>query len=235
MRFAKYQETKDFLLHKTQPHPLVAEFADWFFQEYSAKLLNIDIYAFDPDDQGIRHYWLLIIVETRVNDFEGTNLPAEVIFNIKNKFVELSTKHNFANEHKINNKSNYIQRTTKRNFPQIKNLENISNVTLYIFSKEARRTIAEGTLDEATIFLKGKYPEIFRLQVWNPLAIIYHTDTQIFENKNNGKNEKIMNDYFEFIKNYDELNFFTEPITGVFVSQETLDRSFMGQLYYYFK
>ena len=87
MRFAKYQETKDFLLHKTQPHPLVAEFADWFFQEYSAKLLNIDIYAFDPDDQGIRHYWLLIIVEIRVNHFEVTTLPAEVLFNIKIKFV----------------------------------------------------------------------------------------------------------------------------------------------------
>lgn len=42
-----------------------------------------------------------------------------------------------------------------------------------------------------------------------------------------------MDIYFGFIKKYDELNLFPAPLTGIFVSQETLNRSYSGKLYYY--
>jgi hypothetical protein len=237
MRFFIYQETKDILLQKVKPSSLISEFGDWFFQEYSTKLLNIDIHAYRPKNEDVR-YGLSIITESHVESFKDArlpDLPAKDVTNIKNKFIELSTKHNFANEHKINKKDNSIQSTTKRNFAQLKNLENIVNVTLYVFSAEAKTSMIWGTIEEATAFLRSKYPEILRLQIWTPIAIIYNTDAQAAENENKGINKTIMNDYFGFIKMYDELNFFTEPISGLFVSQETLNRSFMGELHYYMR
>ena len=235
IRFAKYQETKDFLLHKAQPSPLISEFANWFLQKYSARLLNIDIEAFKPSELDLK-YSLSIIIENRTGNFKESDLSIESKNDIKNKFIELSTKYNFANEHKINNKDNYIERTTHRNFAQIKNLENVEYVFLSFFSEEAKTAFINGTLDEATIFLKNKYPEILWLERWqNNMAVIYHTDAQSDENDKKGINKMIMNDYFEFIKKHDELNFFTKPLTGIFVSQETLNRNYMGKLYYYMR
>lgn len=233
IRFVKYQETKDILLHKVKPSPLISEFTEWFYQEYSAKLLNIDIEAFKPNKLDSK-YSLSIIIENRTGSFREADPSVKNKNDIKNKFIELSTKFNFAKENKVDHKDNYIKRTTKRKFAQIKNLEDIEYVFLRFFSEEAKTAIINGTLEEATFFLKSKYPEILRLQRReNNIAIIYHTDIQATNNQENDINITIMNDYFAFIKKYDELNFFTKPLTGIFVSQETLNRSFMGELFYY--
>lgn len=216
IRFVKYQETKNFLLQKTQPPPLILEFASWFFHEYSANLLNIDIYAYEPNSQNVRKYRLSIIIETRTDNFKDIGVYLENIVSIKNKFIELSTKYNFANEHKINNKNSYIERATKRNFAQLKKLENIVDIPVYIFPEVARLAIIKETLDEATTFLKSKYPEIFKLATWKEnLVVMYHSGIQAKENEEKGVNQVIMNDYFKFIKRYDELNLFSFPIANV--------------------
>lgn len=231
MRFAKYQETKDILLQKIKPSPLISEFADWFYQEYFARLLNIDIFVFSPHSSDIK-YSLSLIIESRTGSFKSGDLSTERRINIKDKFIELSEKHNFANDHKINNKDNFIKQTTKRSFPQIKNFTDIEHLSLCFFYEAAKAIIIEETLKEKMESLKKKYPEIFKLQCWqNNIAVIYHTDAQIAENTEKNVNNAIMNDCFEYLKKYDELNLFTLPLTGIFLSTETLRG---GNLYDYF-
>ena len=210
----KYQETKDILLQKTKPTPLVSEFADWFSQEYYAKLLNIDFTKYNLNGLDVKHS-LIIIIDDRTGKIKYPELSLEYRIHIKEKFIELANKYNLA---------------------KLQNLGEIENISVCIFSDTSQIVIMEKTIEEATIFLKKKYPEIFILQRWhNSMAIIYHSDTQAEENEKIGINKMIINDFFAFVKKHDDVNCFKQPPSGIFVSQETLNRSYLGKLHYYMR
>lgn len=162
MRQIKYQETKDILMHKIKPSPLVSEFSEWFYHKYFAKLLNIDLEVIQPSNLELR-YSLLIIIENQAGSFKKTDISINHQVEIKEKFAELSVKHNFEN---INNPNDIVL------------------ISLCFFYEKVKSALIQETLDQATIFLKSKYPEILWLERWQDnIAVIYHTDDQSDENE----------------------------------------------------
>ena len=206
----KFQETKNMILKKVQQDPVTTEFAAWFLQEYSATLLNIELSKFKPDDP---HYLLLLIFENDRHLMQSGEIPKKHVTPILNKFIELSGKHHFSN---------------------IKTIEELY-LAYCDFSYTVEVLAIEESLDEATTFLKEKYPEISSLQtsLGTTIAVIYYLDSQANENKENDTNKTILDEYFAILKKYDDLNRFSKPLSSVFVSQETLDRHYNGKLFYY--
>jgi hypothetical protein len=65
-------------------------------------------------------------------------------------------------------------------------------------------------------------------------VVFYYSDLDIAINESKGISKSITSDYYEILKKYDELNYFTrENIRLKFDSKENLDKNYAGSFFYY--
>ena len=103
------------------------------------------------------------------------------------------------------------------------------------FSKEARSEANKKAVKGFTKQIKSEYPVVWDVYgVFDSLIVFYCSDNEIEENRKSGVTEAIQNRYYEAVKQFDEMNYFTRGKLEIkFDSKENLDKNFDGSLYNY--
>ena len=194
---------------------MLIEFADWFMETFSAKVLNIEFSKLKS--QKTNRYRLYVIVEN-TEDYQKMYIETfkpkeEYQRQIASKFQEIALKYKFANK------------------AQLENLFVIYND----FSEEAKTETNWKAAKEVKNFLKRKYSVVWDvISIFSGSVVFYYSDFDIAINENNGISKSIANDYYNILKKYDELNYFTrEKISIKFDSKENLDKNYAGSFFYY--
>lgn len=210
-----YKETKQIVLGNANRSPLLIEFADWFMRTYSAKVLNIEFSRLKRSASG--RYRLYVILDNTEDYKKGGKVGSkeENQKQIAAEFQRLAIKHQFATEE------------------QLRDLF----VTYNDFSEEAKTEANWRAIDEVRRLVKSKYPTVWDvISMFSRAVVFYYADSEIALNKQSGMSEKIIDDYYSVLRNYDELNYFTRDNLRVrFDSKENLDKNYAGSLAYYIK
>lgn len=212
---AIYKETKKIVLGKSKRSPMLIEFADWFMETFSVKVLNIEFSKLKSPKTN--RYRLYVIVEN-TEDYQKMYIETfkpkeEYQRQIASKFQEIALKYKLANK------------------AQLENLFVIYND----FSEEAKTETNWKAAKEVKNFLKRKYSVVWDvISIFSGSVVFYYSDFDIAINENNGISKSIANDYYNILKKYDELNYFTrEKISIKFDSKENLDKNYAGSFFYY--
>lgn len=119
-------------------------------------------------------------------------------------------------------------------FPIDKRIKNIF-VVFYDFSKEARSEANKKAVIGLDEKIKSKYPIVWKVYgVFDSFFVFYYLDKDVEENEKSGVSKTIRTMYYNAVKQFDEMNYFTsDNLTIKFDSKENLDKNFNGSLYNY--
>lgn len=122
------------------------------------------------------------------------------------------------------------------NFTNSSNLSNLF-VAYNDFSEEAKADANWSAIKEAKHFLKQKYcnDSLWHVEAeFSAVVVFYLRDSDIILNDKKGINGKVKLDYFNILKKYDELKYYTfDNFIIAFDSKENLDKNYEGNLFYY--
>lgn len=210
-----YNETKKIKCGELKMSPLLKELSEWLEDEFKVKTLN---FRFEVIRISKRNKFRLSIVVDNKEDYEKMD-PDFFQQNeeVKN-FIALKFK-GFALKH---------------NFPINKRIKNIF-VVFRDFSKEARSEANERAVKGFSEEIKSRYPNVWSVYgVFDSLIVFYYLNIDVEINKNNGVNEAVRAQYYQAVKQFDEMNYFTlGNLDMKFDSKENLDENYDGNLYSY--
>ena len=105
------------------------------------------------------------------------------------------------------------------------------------FSEEAKTAANWNAIKKANNYLKRKYrnDSLWYVEAeFSSVVIFYLNESDISRNDENGISRKIKMDYFNILKKYDEMNYYTlDNFVMTFDSKENLDKNYEGNLFYY--
>ena len=210
-----YQETREIVIGQRAKSQLLVELSDWFMDKYSVQIIN---FLFDKvPGPNSKRYRLYVIIE---NEADKKKLQPDIFHPIEKyqkqiakKFQQLALKYKFIDKAKL------------------KDLF----VAFNDYSDEAKTMANWKAIEEAKEKIERKYSSVWGLlAMFSSTVVFYFSDSQIQENDENGLSEKIKNDYYEILKKYDEMDYYTiENFVIKFDSKENLDKNYEGNLYYY--
>jgi hypothetical protein len=225
-----YFDTKLVKQGKKHLEPVFQELADWIFETFGSRPLNVYYDKIEVDKNRPR---LSIIFEhyedvPKFRDKIG-NYDSEKQKVIADKFRQLLKGGANAN-------GNYFSRLFKKAEHSIYNTDRL----LVIFTafepiarEETNGKIPKATIEKLKTELKSKniweiYPE------FASTTYFFYTDQQIEEAKGNGTTEMMKKQYYDLLKKYDEFDY-VKPDTFflTFDSKENFDKTYQGNWFYY--
>jgi hypothetical protein len=210
-----YEETEKIKLGRLDQSPLLKDLSDWFAQRFKVKVLN---FRFDTIRISKRNRFRLSIIVDNKNDYEKM-VPDELQ---NNEIIENLVAVEFKSL------------TQKHGFPIDKRVKNIF-IVFYDFSIEVMTKANERVVEGFRKQIKAEHPSVWEIyEAFDSLVVFYYLGNQVEENRRNGISETIRDSYYEAVKQFDEMNYFTRKnIEITFDSKENLDKNFEGNFYYY--
>ncbi len=192
--------------------------------------------------------FLEIIYGVKAIDFILETMPGpkcrykfrlQVILSSNDDYEKMRTKDtiNYDPEIQINIAKKYCELLNSQKWLDKYNPEEIF-VCYCDFSSELRTNTIRLADKEAIPFILEKYAhsDIWKIcSSFSYLYIFFINDVNIEQYSKDGTCERIKNDYFGYIKKYDEFNCYLDGYNIVFDSKENVDKNYAGNLYYYFK
>jgi hypothetical protein len=209
-----YNQTRDIKLGRIKPSPGFLMLSEWLAKQYGIKMLNAEFSRLPNLKETYRLYIIL-------DSTEDYNKMHSGRFKMNKSYQETIAR-NFA---RIALKTKLAEPTTLKNVYVVYN----------DFSEEAK-TDANWKADKKfRIILKDKYVDVWDvLAMFSSTVVFFYTESQISKNKRDGNTKRIREDYFELLKKYDEMKYYTKKnIIVKFDSKENLDKNYEGSLFYY--
>ena len=225
-----YFDTKLVKQGKKQLEPAFQELADWVFDTFGTKPLNIYYDKIEVDKNRPRlniifeYYDSVLKFRDKIGNYDSAKQKM-----IADKFKQILGAEANAN-------GNYLTRL----FKKVEHHTYDTNRLLVIFDafepiarEEVNGKIPKETIDNLKKELKSKdiweiYPE------FASTTYFFHTDKQIEDAKRNGTTEEMKKQYYDLLKKYDEFNYI-KPDTFflTFDSKENFDKTYQGNWFYY--
>ena len=209
-----YAKTKHIVLGKAEKSALLIEFADWLRGKFSVNLINFE---YDRIDDPQRSYRLYLILNSKSDKERFFSKPF-----VKNRRYEKAVSNHFR---LLAQKHGYSESQALKNF----------FVAYSDFSEEAQTLANWQAIEMARPIIKQAYPEVWELMaIFSSTVVFYYLDSQIHENAESGVSRSIFEDYFQILKKFDELDYYTSGnFTMKFDSKENVDQNYQGSLFYY--
>ena len=224
-----YKDTKLIRQGKRFLETPFKELAEWINKEFSVSVLNIYYDVIKPSDRPR----LNVVFEFINDEFKFKNGEAGGYNEDKQKIIATKFKELIKN-----------YKPTEKNWFQ--KLFNISTnefdtyniwVTFASFEYVAKQEAGGNIPDREIQKLKTKLNDKNIWEISNSsgyLTIFYYTETQAI--KNTGIIERVRNEFFEIISQYNEFNYFTKDNLFIFLdSKENFDKNYDSNWYYYYK
>jgi hypothetical protein len=220
-----YEETKKIALGKKKLSPIAQDMRNWFQERFNAWMINYDYVRIDApkhEEYPFHRYRLRIIFNSR-KDFEPLIQHKEPAFlampdpdiaqQIMNEFGIQTQKHD-------NVRIEYPSRIF---------------VVFTDFSDEVKTEANYKAIKIAEDLIEKKYPGVWHVEAeFDHVIVFYFNDNDIDVNLKNGISEKIKSDYYDILKRFDKLGYWTYgEFHVIFDSKENLDKNYEGSLFYY--
>ena len=209
-----YEKTKQIVLGKIEKSALLTEFADWLGEKFSVNLINFE---YDRIDNPQRSYRLYLILNSKSDKEKFFSKPF-----VKNRKYEKAVSNHFR---LLAQKHGYSEQQALEKF----------FVAYSDFSEEAKTLANWQAVEKAKPIIKQACSEVWEVMaMFSSTVVFYYLDSQIHENAESGVSGSISEDYFQILKKFDELDYYTSGnFTMKFDSKENVDQNYQGSLFYY--
>lgn len=215
---SEYFETCELKRNAQVMNELYTGLADFIFQTYNVEMINC---MYDRNGKTPRLNIVVNTTEQFLNMHEHTSG-----YPMYNKKYQNQIAQKFAELVKAKRRDSSY--SAAKPFIFFTNFENEAQI------RANREMLKNHRMD-----LLHKYREH---QLWNIAGIsgsstvFYFLDRDIEFNEQNGVSENLSNDYYQWLKPYDEFNYFNAHNFKIyFDSKENVDKNYEGNMYYYFK
>ncbi len=206
-----YNQTKDMLLGRAKPGPLLVEFSDWFMQTCSGRMLNFQFSKLPgPGESRYRLYVIL------ANRGDHRRIFAGYEGQIADQFRRLALKHRFADESLLEHLF-----VAYNDFPQ-----------------EAQTEANWKATPQLKAWALARYPAVvWTVQAaFSTSVVFYYSDSDIAASEASGVSRALTNEYYALLKRHDELHAFADGDMHLrFDSKENVDKNYAGSLFSYFQ
>ncbi len=226
-----YKVTKSIKLGKRVLESPFYELAQWIKSKFDVVVLNVYYDTIKPENRP-----RLNIVFEFQNDNTKFNNGHLGCYNeekqkiIANKFNEL-VRHSGVKEKK------WYQRTLNSSDNRF-NTKNIW-VTFSSFESIAKQEVGGKILETDIKKLKEKLNDMNIWEISNfsgYLTLFFYTDDQVLKSNHTDIAQRLREEYYEIIRQYNEFNYFTKDNLQIsFDSKENFDKNYESNWFYYYK
>lgn len=217
---AVYEEIRQFKTGEQMPSPFLRTLAAWFQDEFGVNLVNLRWGT--TEGKHSNDFWILLYVNNQ-DDWQKMHTLLQP-------------------SNKPTSRSKHIEKLITRQFKTVAAAQGILNnqstnaisIRVENFFWIAKELAHEHVSDAFFSQIQAENSQIWRV-IRQPFAIFYYLENQLEDNQKNGRNQAILERYYEEIKRFDEVNYITRENLGlIFDSKENLDSNYQGNLGFYF-
>ena len=209
-----YERTKHLLLGEAEKSPLLVEFAGWLGQKYDVTLINYEFSRIDNPNNSQRLY-LILNSNSDVEKLQAAQFKPNPFIDkaVSDQFRHLARKYGHPDQHAL-----------EKFF-----------VAYADYSEESRSVANWQAIEEAKPIIMDRFPHIWEvLAIFSSTVVFYYQDIQIQEYEASGVSASISEQYYQILKKYDELDYYTpENFSLKFDSKQNVDENYQGSLFYY--
>lgn len=205
----QYDRVLALLDGKIEKSPLLQEWIMWMKEKYGVEVYD---YICDTTNNGLTRLKIVVWDNFAQKRFRnGVNYDSLIQKECQDKFAELARKYGVHPDYQDENKIFVCWDTLK------------DQIVTHTISAARERILALQKDDIWNMYFEGGSVHIF-----------YETKQQVAQHEKDGKNEVLRRSISEIVRKYDTYKLFTEGVNCVFISHETLNEEYQGNMFYYY-